>query len=179
MSEKILIINNKDEEKFLRKPTQDLEFGANKEWSHGGKTMSRQEWNNLITRMRKIMLAANGIGLSANQIGLSYNLFVAQVPSPEGGSKFYSVVNPKLEKISKESWSMDEGCLSVPELSGEVIRPEKVTLSGYDKNGKPLKIKAWGLLARVFQHEVDHLNGKLFIDRTKSVRNTSSLTINE
>ena len=64
---------------------------------------------------------------------------------------------------------MEEGCLSVPEIFGEVERQEKIILEGYDKNGRKIKIKAWGLLARVFQHEVDHLNGKIFIDTAKNL----------
>jgi len=60
--------------------------------------------------------------------------------------------------------------LSVPGMRGYLERHKRVVLTGFDKNGKPLKIKAWGLLAHVFQHEVDHLNGKLFIDRTKDIR---------
>jgi len=115
------------------------------------------------------MRAANGIGLSANQIGLDYNCFVAEVPDPQGGTKFYAVFNVRLEKLSAETTLFEEGCLSVLQKYGEVERAEKVTVAGFDKNGKALKIKAWGLLARVFQHEIDHLNGKLFIDRAKKV----------
>lgn len=110
------------------------------------------------------MKKANGIGLSANQIGLPYSLFVAQVPMAGGGDKFYTVLNPELEKDGKETSDMEEGCLSVVRVYGNVMRPERVILRGLDRNGRPVKIKAWGLLARVFQHEVDHLSGKLFID---------------
>ena len=109
--------------------------------------------------MREKMKNASGVGLSANQIGLDLNVFVAQV---EG--KFYSIFNPTLVKISGEKISMEEGCLSVPEVFGDVLRSEKVILEGFDKNNKKIKIKAWGLLARIFQHEIDHLNGKIFID---------------
>jgi peptide deformylase len=63
----------------------------------------------------------------------------------------------------------EEGCLSIPGKWGDVERAEQIVLSGFNKMGKPVKVKAWGLLARVFQHEVDHLNGKLFIDRAKKV----------
>lgn len=65
---------------------------------------------------------------------------------------------------------MEEGCLSVPGIYGDVERPEKITLVGQDRYDKKIKIKAWGLLARVFQHEVDHLNGILFIDKAKSIQ---------
>ena len=114
--------------------------------------------------MRAIMKKAQGVGLSANQVGLDSNFFIAEV-----NGKFYSIFNPKLEKISEETEIMDEGCLSIPETFGDVERPSKATLSGFDINGKKIKIKAWGLLARVFQHEVDHLNGKLFIDKAKNI----------
>ena len=79
-------------------------------------------------------------------------------------------MNPeKIEKINKSTVSFEEGCLSVPGKWGEVTRAEQIVISGYTKMGKPVKVKAWGLLARVFQHEIDHLNGKLFIDHAKKV----------
>ncbi len=83
--------------------------------------------------------------------------------------KFFAIFNPQIVKFSEEKILMEEGCLSVPGIWGGVERPEKITLVGFDKNGKKLKIKAWGLLARIFQHEIDHLNGILFIDKAKQV----------
>ncbi len=152
-------IDDKKQEKFLRKKVSDFDF----------EKFSRKEVGDLVIRMRKAMQKANGIGLSANQIGLDLNVFVAEVPDGDGGTKFYAVFNPKFEKLSEEKVLFEEGCLSVPGTYGEVERPERVVLAGFDKNGKPAKIKAWGLLARVFQHEMDHLQGKLFIDRTKKL----------
>lgn len=149
---KILTVKNKSEDKFLRKATAPFDFRA----------YSKKEVQELVRMMRREMEAANGIGLSANQIGLNMRVFVARVER-----KFYAVFNPELSKTSKEKIIMEEGCLSVPEDFRPVSRPERVTLTGHDKNGKKLKIKAWGLLARVFQHEVDHLNGKIFIDLAK------------
>jgi len=145
----IWVIDDKKEAKLLRKKVADFDF----------KKYSKKDVNNLIKKMREAMKAANGIGLSANQIGLDTNLFIAQA---EG--KFYAVFNPKITRRSQEKVVLEEGCLSVPEVFGATERPKKITLEGYDKNEKKLKIKAWGLLARIFQHEVDHLNGKLFID---------------
>ena len=162
MPEKILILNNKKEEKFLRKGTKEVNFEKER----------RSEFSSIILRMRKTMRLARGIGLSANQIGLNLRLFVAEVPDSEGNLKFYAVFNPKLEKIGKEKAALEEGCLSVPETYGLVERPGRVLLTGFDKNGRPVKIKAWGILARVFQHEIDHLDGKLFIDRTKQIYKT-------
>lgn len=174
---KILTINNKKEEKFLRKKTVRFDFDKYR----------KKETSELIKKMREIMTEANGIGLSANQLGLNMRLFIAQIPKiqyqeveppkinyqdnkqKDADSKFYAIFNPEITKFSEKKIVIEEGCLSVPGIYGEVERPEKITLVGYDKNAKKIKIKAWGLLARVFQHEVDHLNGILFIDRCKNV----------
>jgi len=159
MDGKILKIDDRKNEKFLRRKAADFDFTK----------FTKKEINELVARMKKEMRAAQGIGLSANQIGLDLNFFVAEVPDPNGGSKFYAIFNPKIDKKGGEKAVFEEGCLSVPLTYGEVERFRRVTLSGYDKNGKRLKIKAWGLLARVFQHEVDHLNGTLFIDKAKNL----------
>jgi peptide deformylase len=160
MINNILVVSEKKEEKFLRKKTVDFDF----------KNFTKKEIVQLVAQMRRIMHTANGIGLSANQIGLNFNMFVAEVPDvDQSGTKFYAIFNPKIEKKSDEMAVLEEGCLSIPGKWGYVPRAERITLMGFDKNGKPVKIKAWGLLAHVFQHETDHLQGKLFIDRTKKV----------
>ncbi|MBI5306371.1 peptide deformylase [Candidatus Wolfebacteria bacterium] len=187
---KILTINNKQEEKFLRTKTADFDFSHNAE-QRGTNPDSRAklatgrsaELCKIIKEMKETMLQASGIGLSANQIGLNIRMFVALVPekplkrdeknkiimpSPDE-AKFYAIFNPEIIKTSKEKSIIEEGCLSVPGIYGEVERPEKITLIGQDKNGKKIKIKSEGLEARVFQHEIDHLNGILFIDRCKKV----------
>ncbi len=159
MHSEIVTITAKKNEKFLREKTAPFDFKK-----HG-----KKEITELVKRMRRVMREANGIGLSANQIGLDMRVFVAEVPDPQGGMKFYAIFNPVVERSGEEKTATEEGCLSIPGKYGDVERATKLTLTGIDKNGKPLKIKAWGLLARVFQHEMDHLNGKLFIDRTKKV----------
>jgi peptide deformylase len=159
MVPEIVTVAQKKDEKFLRKKTVPFDF----------KKFTRKEVNELITRMRRIMHTANGIGLSANQIGLEFSVFVAEVPDAQGGTKFYAVFNPKIEKVDKAAITFEEGCLSVPGQWGEVTRAEQIVVSGYNKMGKKVKVKAWGLLARVFQHEIDHLNGKLFIDKAKKL----------
>lgn len=164
MTNEILVVGNKSEAKLLRKKTVDFDF----------KKFTKKEVNELVIRMRRAMKAANGVGLSANQVGLRYRMFVAEVPDAQGAMKFYAVFNPKIERASEETVPYEEGCLSVPGVWGDVMRPARIVLSGFDKNGKPAKVKAWGLLARVFQHEMDHLNGKLFTDRTKIVRKISN-----
>lgn len=151
-------ITNKSEEKVLRKKAVPFDFSSFK----------KTELRELIATMKKRMREVNGVGLAANQVGLPFAMFIAEVPDEKtGGRKFYSIFNPTLERNGRETTSIEEGCLSVPGKWGEVERPSRVTLTGEDKNGKKVKIKAWGLLARVFQHEVDHLNGGLFIDKAK------------
>ena len=159
MQNEILTIDQKIEEKFLRKKTADFDFAK----------FTKKDIAELVARMRRIMRTANGIGLSANQIGLDLKMFVAEVPDEGGGTKFYAVFNPKIEKINEDTVLFEEGCLSIPGKWGDTPRAERITVTGFDRNQKAVKIKAWGLLARVFQHEIDHLNGKLFIDRAKVV----------
>lgn len=155
-------LSNKTESKLLRKTAVPFDFTK----------MSKAEIKTLIDWMRKKMREVNGVGLAANQAGKEFSMFIAEVPDEKaGGNKFYAIFNPKLEKNGKEKSTIEEGCLSVPGKYGEVERASRVTLTGQDKNGRPVKIKAWGLLARVFQHEYDHLNGILFIDKAKLLRN--------
>lgn len=174
---KILTIKNKKEEKFLRQKTAGFDLLLLRDAKRRG------EISELVKNMRETMAEAEGVGLSANQVGLNMRLFTARVPSgpvkrdennkiimPSASlMKFYAIFNPEIIKFSKEKIEIEEGCLSVPGYYGLVERPEKITITGYDKNGKKLKIKAWGMLARVFQHEMDHLNGFLFINRTKKI----------
>ena len=165
----IITIGNKKNEKFLRTPTRSVSPAPRGGFLIDGKEYNRKDMISLIARMRKIMQTANGIGLSANQVGINGKFFIAKVPNGQGHFEFYAVFNPELSVSGTGEIVMEEGCLSVLRKYGDVPRAERVVLKGIDKNGKSLRIKAWGLLARVFQHEVDHLNGKLFIDRTKDV----------
>jgi len=160
---KIYTINDKKEEKFLRQRVPIFNPALFKDKKERG------EINEMVKALKDKMKEADGIGLSANQAGLSQRLFVARVPTKEGQVKSYAVFNPEIKKASREKENLIEGCLSVPGLLGFVERPEKIMLIGFDKNGRKIKIKAWGLLARVFQHEIDHLNGVLYIDRAKKI----------
>jgi peptide deformylase len=169
MPNEIFLLGNKKEEKVLRKKAADFDF----------KKFNPKEIRDLVARMRRIMRAADGIGLSANQIGLDVNLFVAEIPDPDGGTKFYAVFNPAIEKIGDEKKLMEEGCLSVPGKYGDVERATRITITGLDKYGKPTRIKAWGLLAHVFQHEIDHLHGVIFIDKAKSIHGNEAMKEHE
>ena len=155
----MFVVSDKKQEKFLRKKTAEFDFSK----------FTKKEIQELVIRMKRIMRAANGVGLSANQIGLGMKMFVAEVPDAEGGLKFYAIFNPVVEKLSEEKNVLEEGCLSIPGTFGDVPRAARIAIKAQDKNGHTIKIKAWGFLARVFQHEIDHLNGHVFTDRTKHV----------
>ena len=114
----------------------------------------------LIQAMYETMEEANGVGLAAPQVGVDKRFFV--VGLPDGTKKEF--INPKITGTSVETSPYEEGCLSLPEVYHEVIRPSKVIVEAQDMNGKPFTLKASGLMARVIQHEYDHLDGVLFID---------------
>lgn len=161
-NKKIWMVGNKKEEVFLRRRPADFIFSES----------NRSEIDELIRLMRQIMTVHRGIGLSANQIGLDAQIFVCQLPDKDGKGyrgKFYTVFNPRIDSVFKKNVIGEEGCLSIPGIYGQVPRAEKVILSGYDRRGNAVTLKAERLLARIFQHEVDHLNGILFIDKTKNI----------
>ena len=108
-----------------------------------------------------------GLGISAPQIGVLKRVFVARITNNRqklAGKKIRSFVNPRVTKFSKKEVKILEGCLSVPELYGHVLRPSELDLESQNKNGKKTTTHYKGLPARIIQHEIDHLNGILFID---------------
>jgi peptide deformylase len=124
----------------------------------------------LIDNMAETMYAAPGLGLAANQVGALQRLIVFDVSHKEGGPrKLQVVLNPRI--VAKEGEILyEEGCLSVPDFSAEVRRHAKVLVEGLDREGKPIEITGEGLLAIVLQHEIDHLNGVLFIDHISRLK---------
>ena len=120
----------------------------------------------IITDMFETMRNANGIGLAANQVGVNKQIFVVDVSPVEGYEEYKPVamINPKIISKSDETNSIEEGCLSIPELREEVIRPKTIQICYFDVNMKEHTIEADELFARVIQHEYDHLQGVLFID---------------
>lgn len=120
----------------------------------------------LLQDMEETCLAVRGVGLAANQIGLEYRLAVILIPESDEENaplKRYVIINPEIVSMRGEKLE-EEGCLSLPGLWAEVKRATDVTLKYIDENGKEQVKRARGLLAKAFQHEVDHLDGKLFID---------------
>jgi len=130
----------------------------------------------LIDDMVETMRDAPGVGLAAPQIGLSERLIVVEYYEKEededkedAPKKVWAMLNPEIVKASDEMVMGIEGCLSIPNLVGEVERHAAVQIKGLNRHGKPMKLKAEGWLARIFQHEIDHLNGVMFTDRATRV----------
>ncbi|MBZ8177852.1 peptide deformylase [Corynebacterium poyangense] len=117
----------------------------------------------LIDDMLETMDAAGGVGLAANQVGVTRRVFVFDC-SDDGGSRGH-IVNPVWEPIGKDIQDGPEGCLSIPDITEDVVRFEKVKVSGQDRDGNPISMEASGLMARCIQHESDHLDGILFLRR--------------
>ncbi len=117
----------------------------------------------LVDAMFETMDEAEGVGLAAPQVGVSKRIFV--VDTHRGENERIAFINPEILETSPDLVHYEEGCLSVPGVYHDVMRPSHVNIHAQDVNGKAFTIKAEGLLARVIQHENDHLYGKLFIDR--------------
>jgi peptide deformylase len=132
----------------------------------------------LIDDMIETMREAPGVGLAAPQVNVAERLIVVEYGEEvdeedegqqEGPKKLFVMINPEIVKASQETLIGVEGCLSIPNLVGEVERHAAIQVKGLNRHGKPTKVKAEGWLARIFQHEIDHLNGILFPDRAKRV----------
>ena len=127
----------------------------------------------LVDDMIDTMRAAPGVGLAAPQVGVSERVIVVEYVEDEedenAPKKLYVMVNPEIKKCSEATELGFEGCLSVPGWQGEVERNLEVTVKGLTRRGQPMKVKVKGWLARIFQHEVDHINGVVFTQRATKV----------
>lgn len=130
------------------------------------------ELQTLIDDMVETMREAPGVGLAAPQVGVPYRLIVVEFGDEEDEQvppKLFTLVNPEITRFSSDTVIGTEGCLSIPRVLGEVERAHSVTVKALNRRGKPVTIKARGWLARIFQHEIDHLDGTLFVDRAEKV----------
>jgi peptide deformylase len=127
----------------------------------------------LVDSMIETMYAAPGTGLAANQIGVQRRVFVYDVGDGAGAR---TVINPRIVESDGE-WAYDEGCLSIPGLSWEIVRPDAVHLVGLDLDGNEISIEASELEGRVFQHELDHLDGILLVERLDDDQRKEALRI--
>ncbi|UCG00238.1 MAG: peptide deformylase [Spirochaetaceae bacterium] len=119
------------------------------------------EIQTLTEQMFETMYANKGIGLAAVQVGKLIRLFITHIPN-DAARVF---INPELVETSLEQGAFEEGCLSIPEVNADVLRPQQLKVQAWNLKGRPFSMDADDLLARVIQHELDHLNGVLFIDR--------------
>lgn len=130
-----------------------------------------EEIQTLIDDMIKTMYAAPGVGLAAPQVGVGLRIFVIDISVGEKPTELIAMVNPSFETNNDDTLiTEEEGCLSLPGFSAVVERRKQVVVSGLDRNGRNQKIEGEGLLARAFQHEMDHLNGTLFVDRLRGIK---------
>ena len=127
------------------------------------------EIRQLIDDMVQTMYAAPGIGLAATQVGEPLRIFVADISVGRNAADLITLVNP--EFVERDGMQLeDEGCLSVPGFNATVARPERIVIKGLDRDGNERRIEGTGLLARCFQHEMDHLDGTLFVDRLRGLQ---------
>ena len=123
----------------------------------------------LIDDMIETMYAAPGIGLAATQIGVPLRVFVIDLSVGEKSGGLITLVNPAF--VERDGMQIEEeGCLSVPGFNATVVRPSRVVVKGQDRDGTERTVEGTGLLARAFQHEMDHLDGTLFVDRLRGVK---------
>ena len=148
-------------------PHETLRSKARKVTSFGA------ELQTLIDDMLETMRAAPGVGLAAPQMNVPLRVIVVEFAESEEDEEvtpgLYICVNPKITPTSAEEEVGTEGCLSIPGIVGDVSRPLGVTVKCLNRHGQPMKLKTTGWLARIFQHEVDHLNGVLFVDLAEKV----------
>ncbi|MFH2066603.1 MAG: peptide deformylase [Pseudomonadota bacterium] len=124
----------------------------------------------LIADMADTMYEAPGVGLAANQVGMDRSIIVFDPEADKENRPYQVLINPEIISQEGEYLSENEGCLSVPDFRSDVKRAEFAVVTGLDLQGNPIKIEAQGLLSVILQHEIDHLNGILFIDRISPLK---------
>lgn len=126
----------------------------------------------LARDMVQTMIKEDGIGLAAPQVGISERFLVMGIPGEKESDprSIYALANPRIVEESEETVVMEEGCLSLPGINEDVIRPERVVVEYQDLQGNPQRLEADGMLARVVQHEMDHLDGVLIVDHITSLK---------
>jgi len=126
------------------------------------------EVRRLVDDLFETMYAAKGVGLAANQVGLARRVAVvdvgAETPTP------LVLINPRIAHQSPETDVAEEGCLSIPEIFGDIERPVVIVVESLDKDGRPVRLETGGYQARAIQHEIDHLDGVLFLDHLSAVK---------
>lgn len=141
----------------LRRPTEEL--------NHIDENVQK-----MIDQMASTMYTAPGVGLAAIQVGWGKSVLIYDIAPSEEGRSLNVLINPRIVQQEGEILSENEGCLSVPEFKADVKRFASILVEGVDREGRPQKLEAHGMLAIVLQHEIDHLKGKLFIDHISALK---------
>tara|TARA_B100001250_G_scaffold411060_1_gene438837 strand:+ start:1328 stop:1834 length:507 start_codon:yes stop_codon:yes gene_type:complete len=131
----------------------------------------KEEDIKIANQMMEVMIKAPGVGLAANQVGILKQIITINFEDKENNQKSnYILFNPSIIKYSKETVIMEEGCLSLPEQYADIERPKDIVIEYIDENKKIVKKEVEGYEARILQHEIDHLSGKLFVDYLSSLK---------
>lgn len=163
------------EKKKLQKPPLEIHYLGDRVLRQPAKRIARidHETRQLIREMLQTMYSADGIGLAAPQVAVQKQLIVIDCEPDNPANTPLVLINPTIKLLGRDITVYQEGCLSIPGVYLDVKRPEVVEVSYKDEQGRPQKLTATGLLSRAIQHEMDHLNGVLFVDR---VDNSLALT---
>jgi len=155
------------EKRKLEKPPLELHYLGDRVLRQPAKRIAKVDDSirQLAKEMLQTMYSANGIGLAAPQVAVNKQLIVIDCEPDKPENPPLILINPQIIGYSPELCKAEEGCLSIPDVFLDVIRPQALEVSYKDEQGKPRKLQANGLLARVIQHEMDHLNGVMFVDR--------------
>jgi len=158
------------EKKKLSKPPLDLHFLGDRVLRQACKRFTKvdAEVRQLAKEMLQTMYSEDGIGLAAPQIGINKQMLVVDPDPEDAATPALVLINPTIRKFSPDTSVAQEGCLSIPKVFLDVVRPEQIEVSYKDEQGRPQRLVADGLLSRVIQHEMDHLNGVMFVDRVQN-----------
>ncbi|MEM7579585.1 MAG: peptide deformylase [Mastigocoleus sp.] len=164
------------EKKKLKNPPLKLHYLGDRVLRQNAKRISKVDapLRKLIREMLQTMYSQDGIGLAAPQVGVHKQLIVIDLEPDDAANQPLILINPTIKKASKAVCSAQEGCLSIPGVYMDVTRPEFIEVAFKDENGRPQTLQAGDLLGRCIQHEMDHLNGVVFVDRVEN-----SLTLTE
>jgi peptide deformylase len=158
------------EKQKLEKPPLQIHYLGDRVLRQNAKRVAKvdEEVRKLVREMLQTMYSANGIGLAAPQVAINKQLIVIDCEPDKPANPPLVLINPKITGYSQELCVAEEGCLSIPNVYLQVIRPKAIEVSFKDEQGRPRQIKASDLLARAIQHEMDHLSGVMFVDRVEN-----------
>ncbi|MBD2678724.1 MULTISPECIES: peptide deformylase [Nostoc] len=158
------------EKKKLKNPPLELHYLGDRVLRQGAKRISKvdDELRKLVREMLQTMYSKDGIGLAAPQVGIHKQLIVIDLEPDNAANQPLVLINPIIKQVSRDISVAQEGCLSIPNVYLDVKRPEVVEIAYKDEYGRPQTLKANDLLGRCIQHEMDHLNGVVFVDRVEN-----------